>query len=318
METPAGVKKLKIFSGSVNPALAERIAAYIGKPLDGIDLMKFPDGEKFVQVHESIRGCDVFVIQSACKSPDEAYMELFIMIDAIRRASAERITAVIPYYGYARQDRKDKPRVPITASLVAKLIEAAGADRVLCLDLHAAQIQGYFDIPVDHLHASPVFIKYLRGLNLPNPIVVSPDTGGVKTANWYSKRLGTGIGFVAKERRSGSDVEALNFVGDVAGKDVIMIDDMTSTCGTLVAAANILKAHGATSIRAAVSHAMLSEKGLKKLAESPICELIATDSIPMGDEIKDYPVTVLSVGELIGDAILRIHNDESVNSLFEV
>ena len=208
--------------------------------------------------------------------------------------------------------------MPITASLVAKLIEAAGADRVLCLDLHAAQIQGYFDLPVDHLHASPVFIKYLRGLNLPNPIVVSPDTGGVKTANWYSKRLGTGIGFVAKERRSGSDVEALNFVGDVAGKDVIMIDDMTSTCGTLVAAANILKAHGATSIRAAVSHAMLSEKGLKKLAESPICELIATDSIPMGDEIKNYPVTVLSVGELIGDAILRIHNDESVNSLFEV
>ena len=302
METPAGVKKLKIFSGSVNPALAGRIAAYIGKPLDGIDLMKFPDGEKFVQVHESIRGCDVFVIQSACKAPDEAYMELFIMIDA----------------GYARQDRKDKPRVPITASLVAKLIEAAGANRVLCLDLHAAQIQGYFDIPVDHLHASPVFIKYLRGLNLPNPIVVSPDTGGVKTANWYSKRLGTGIGFVAKERRSGSDVEALNFVGDVEGKDVIMIDDMTSTCGTLVAAANILKARGATSIRACVSHAMLSEKGLKKLAESPISELVATDSIPMGAEIANYPVKILSVGELIGDAILRIHNDESVNSLFEV
>ena len=318
METPLGAKKLKIFSGSVNQALAKRISAYIGKPLDGIDITRFPDGEKFVQIRESIRGCDVFVIQSTCRSPDEALMELFIMIDAMRRASAERITAVIPYFGYARQDRKDKPRVPITASLVAKLIEAAGADRVLCLDLHAAQIQGYFDIPVDHLHASPVFIKYLKGLNLPNPIVVSPDTGGVKTANWYSKQLGTGIGFVAKERRSGSEVEALNFVGDVQGKDVIMIDDMTSTCGTLVAAANILTDHGATSIRAAVSHAMLTQAGLERLAASPISELIATDSVPMATGISGYPVTILSVGELIGDAILRIHNDESVNSLFEV
>lgn len=316
MEAPAGVEKLKIFSGSINPVLAERIAAHIGKPLDLIEITKFPDGEKFVQIGESIRGCDVFVIQSTCKAPDEAYMELFIMIDALRRASAKRITAVIPYFGYARQDRKDKPRVPITASLVAKLIEAAGADRALCLDLHAAQIQGYFDIPVDHLHASPVFIDYLRKLHLPNPVVVSPDTGGVKTANWYSKQLGTGIGFVAKERRSGSDVEALNFVGDVEGKDVIMIDDMTSTCGTLVAAAKILKDHGATSIRAVVSHAMLNEKGLERLAGSPIKELISTDSVPMCDNIGNYPVTILSVGDLVGEAILRIHNDESVNSLF--
>lgn len=318
METPEGVRKLKIFSGSVNPDLAKRIASHIGVELDSVDIMKFPDGEKFVQIRDSIRGCDVFIIQSTCKSPDEAYMELFIMIDAIRRASAARITAVIPYFGYARQDRKDKPRVPITASLVAKLIEAAGADRVLCFDLHAAQIQGYFDIPVDHLHASPVFVKYLKELNLPNPVVVSPDTGGVKTANWYSKKLGTGIGFVAKERRSGSDVEALNFVGDVEGKDVIMVDDMTSTCGTLVAAAKILKDHGAVSIRAAVSHAMLNEKGLERLAGSPIVELIATDSVPMCENVEHYPVTILSIGELIGEAILRIHNDESVNSLFQV
>ena len=318
METPVGVKKLKIFSGSVNPALAERIAAYIGKPLDGIDLMKFPDGEKFVQVHESIRGCDVFVIQSACKSPDEAYMELFIMIDALRRASAERITAVLPYYGYARQDRKDKPRVPITASLVAKLIEAAGANRVLCLDLHAAQIQGYFDIPVDHLHASPVFIKYLRGLNLPNPIIVSPDTGGVKTANWYSKRLGTGIGFVAKERRSGSDVEALNFVGDVEGKDVIMVDDLTSTCGTLIAAAKQCADHGARSIHAAVTHGLLNETGLARLKASPITELIVTDTVPQHEYAADARITTLSVAELFGEAIRRIHNNESVNSLFAI
>lgn len=317
MEMAEGVKKLKIFSGSINPALAERIAEHIGVSLDAIDILKFPDGEKFVQIKESIRGCDVFVIQSTCRAPDEAYMELFIMIDAMRRASAKRITAVIPYYGYARQDRKDKPRVPITSSLVAKLIATAGADRVLCFDLHAAQIQGYFDIPVDHLHASPVFLKYIKDLKLENPVVVSPDTGGVKTANWYSKRLGCGIGFVAKERRSGSEVEALNFVGEVKDMDVVMIDDMTSTCGTLVAAANILKANGARSIRAFVSHAMLSEKGLTKLAESPISELIATDSVPM-ENLTGYPVTILSIGDLIGEAILRIHNDESVNTLFEV
>ena len=317
--TKAGAtKNLKIFAGSVNHLLAERIAKKAGVPLSGIDLIRFPDNETFVKIQESIRGEDVFIIQPTCKQPNDAYMELFLMIDAARRASAARITAVIPYYGYARQDRKDQPRVPISAALVAKLLEAAGADRVVTFHLHAAQIQGYFDIPVDHLEFSPVLLAYLRKtLKIKNLVVVSPDTGGVKAANFYAKALDTGIAFVAKERRSGSEVKALSVVGEVKGKDAILIDDMTSTCGTLVAAAEILMAQGAKSVRAAVTHGMLNQTGLERLKHSPIKELIVSDSVPMGD-LKGYPVTVLSVSELFAKAILRIHNNQSINELFKV
>ena len=318
-KTKAGAtKNLKIFAGSVNHLLAERIAKKAGVPLAGVDLVRFPDNETFVKIAESIRGADVFIIQPTCKQPNDAYMELFLMIDAARRASAARITAVIPYYGYARQDRKDQPRVPISAALVAKLLEAAGADRVVTFHLHAPQIQGYFDIPVDHLDFSPVLLAYLRKtLKVKNLAVVSPDTGGVKAANFYAKALDTGIAFVAKERTSGSEVKALNVVGDVKGKDTILIDDMTSTCGTLVAAAEILMAHGAKSVRAAVTHGMLSQAGLERLKASPIKELIVSDSVPLGD-IKGYPVTVLSVSDLFAKAILRIHNNQSINELFKV
>ncbi len=316
-KTEAGAtKNLKIFAGSINHVLAEQIAKKAGVKLSDVELVRFPDKETFVKIADSIRGADVFIVQSTCKEPNDAYMELFLMIDAARRASAARITAVIPYYGYARQDRKDQPRVPISAALVAKLIEAAGADRVVTFHLHAAQIQGYFDIPVDHLEFSPVLLNYLRKtLKVKNLTVVSPDTGGVKAANFYAKSLGTGIGFVAKERCSGSTVKALNFVGDVNGKDAILIDDMTSTCGTLIAAAETLVAHGAKSVRAAVTHGMLSQEGLEKLKKSPIKELIVSDSVPMGD-VKGYPVTILSVSELFAKAILRIHNNQSINELF--
>ena len=311
-------KNLKIFAGSFNHLLSERIAKKAGVGLSKVELVRFPDNETFVKIADSIRGSDVFIIQPTCKEPNDAYMELFLMIDAARRASAARITAVIPYYGYARQDRKDQPRVPISAALVAKLIEAAGADRVVTFHLHAPQIQGYFDIPVDHLDFSPVLLAYLRKtLKVKNLAVVSPDTGGVKAANFYAKALDTGIAFVAKERTSGSEVKALNVVGDVKGKDTILIDDMTSTCSTLVAAAEILMAHGAKSVRAAVTHAMLSQVGLDKLKSSPIKELIVSDSVPLGD-IKGYPITVLSVSELFAKAILRIHNNKSINELFRI
>lgn len=317
--TMAGAtKNLKIFAGSINHVLAEKIAESAGVELSDVELVRFPDNETFVKIADSIRGADVFIIQSTCKNPNDAYMELFLMIDAARRASANRITAVIPYYGYARQDRKDQPRVPISAALVAELLEAAGANRVVTFHLHAAQIQGYFHIPVDHLEFSPVLLKYLREtLDTSNLLVVSPDTGGVKAANTYAKALGTGIGFVAKERCSGSEVKALSFIGDVKGKDAILIDDMTSTCGTLVAAAETLMANGAKSVRAAVTHAMLNEKGLEKLKNSPIKELIVSDSVPMGD-LSGYPIRVLSVAELFASAILRIHNNQSINELFHI
>ena len=318
MDKPAGSDNLRIFSGSINRPLAERIAKYCGRPLSAVDSTKFPDGETFVNIGEGIRGCDVFLVQSVCHQPNDALMELLIMADAARRASASRITAVMPYYGYARQDRKDKPRVPITAKLVANLLVAAGVSRVLTVELHAQQIQGFFDIPVDHLYTSPVIVKYLEGLKLKNPIIVSPDTGGVKTAYAYSKRLGTDIAIVAKQRRSGSDVEAFSLIGDVAGKDVVMIDDMTTTCGTLCAAAKILAAKGAASIRAAVTHASLTNLGIDRLVNSEIKELVVTDTVPMAtDLIKGVPVTVLSVGDLLGEAILRIHNNSSISNLFD-
>ncbi len=308
---------MKIFSGTSNPVLAKKIAAYLGTELGAVDIQRFPDGETFVKIRDNIRGGDLFIVQSTCRQPNEMLMELLVMIDAMRRASAARITAVLPYFGYARQDRKDQPRVPITAKLVANLLVAAGANRVLTMDLHAQQIQGFFDIPVDHLYAAPVLVKYLREKQLKRPLVVSPDTGGVKAAYAYSQMLGTGLAIVAKERLGPTEVDAYSIVGNVAGCDVIMVDDLTTTCGTLCAAAKILMEHGAASVRAAVSHALLTDQGLQRLKASPITELVVTDTVPPVDA-QGFPVTVLSVAELLGEAIQRIHNDKSVSSLFKL
>ena len=309
---------MKIFSGSSNPELAKAIAAHLGEDLAPVDLVNFPDGETFVRVKNSVRGQDVFVVQSVCGRPNEMLMELLIMVDALRRASADRITAVLPIYGYARQDRKDQPRVPITAKLVANLLVAAGANRVLTMDLHAEQIVGYFDIPVDHLHATPVIYKYLASKEFANPVVVSPDTGSVKKAYAYSQLFKCGLAITAKQRRGADDVEAYSLVGDVEGKDVIMVDDLTSTCGTLIAAAKQCADHGARSIHAAVTHGLLNETGLARLKASPITELIVTDTVPQHEYAADARITTLSVAELFGVAIRRIHNNESVNSLFAI
>jgi len=307
---------MKLFTGNANPALSEKIAKYIGAPLGEIDITRFPDGEIFVKVKENIRGKDVFVVQSTCHSPNENLMELLIMIDAMKRASAERITAVIPYYGYARQDRKDQPRVPITAKLVANLLVAAGVNRLLTVDLHAQQIQGFFDIPVDHLYGFPVISKYLQSKNFENLVVVAPDTGGVKAAYAYSQLLESGLAIVAKQRLGPSEVEAFTLVGKVDGCTAIMVDDLTTTAGTLCAAAKLLHEHGASEVYAAVSHATITDVGVERLKASAIKELVVTDTVPLNVDFGDYPVTVLTVAELLGEAILRIHEGRSVTTLF--
>jgi ribose-phosphate pyrophosphokinase len=307
---------MKLFTGNASPDLAEKIAAYIGAPLGEIDIKRFPDDEIFVKVKENIRGKDVFVVQSLCKPPNENLMELLIMIDAMKRASAERITAVIPYYGYARQDRKDQPRVPITAKLVANLLVAAGVNRLLTIDLHAQQIQGFFDIPVDHLYGFPVISNYLKSKDFKNLVVVAPDTGGVKAAYAYAQSLESGLAVVAKQRLGPSEVEAFTLVGSVDGCTAIMVDDMTTTAGTLCSAAKLLREHGAAEVYAAVSHATITEKGIDRLKDSAIKELVITDTVPPSVDFGGYPVTVLTVAELLGEAILRIHEDRSVTTLF--
>ena len=308
---------MKILSGTGHRDLAERIASASGTELCGVDITRFPDGEIFVKIRDNVRGDDLFIVQSVSVDPNEYLMELLIMIDAAKRASAKRITAVLPYYGYARQDRKDQPRVPITAKLVANLLVAAGANRVLCMDLHAQQIQGFFDIPVDHLYAAPVIVKYLRSQNLDNLVVVSPDAGGLKMADAYSKLLDAGIAVVGKQRKSATDVEANHLVGDVDGCNTLLVDDMTSTAGTLSAAAGLLKKAGAKSVRAAVSHSLLTETGIERLKNSAIDELVTTDSVPQR-KWDGFKVTVLSVADTLADAICRIHNDQSVSSLFRI
>ena len=308
--------ELSIFSGTANPELAERMATCMGVKLGDVDIRRFPDGEIHIKIQEGVRGKDVFLVQSICNQPNEALVELLIMIDTMRRASAGRVTAVLPFYGYARQDRKDQPGVPITAKLVANLLVAAGADRVLTIDLHAQQIQGYFDIPVDHLYAFPVISKYLLEKNLKNPVVVSPDTGGVKTAYAYSKLLGCGLAIVAKQRKGATEVEALSLVGDVAGCTAVMVDDLTATAGTFCAAAKILKEQGAGDIYAAVTHGMITEMGVERVKNSEITELIVTDTVPT-IEAPGVNLTKLSIAPLLAEAITRIHQDRSVSSLFQ-
>jgi len=307
---------MKLFTGTAHPELANSIASELGMQLTDVSVNSFPDGETFVKINENIRGQNVFLIQPTCPPTNHNLMELFIMVDAAKRASARHITAVIPFFGYARQDRKDQPRVPITAKLVANLLTAAGADRVLTMDLHAPQIQGFFDIPVDHLYAAPVLIRYIRDkCSVDNLSVVSPDVGGLKMSHAYAKALGSELAIVAKHRVSATEVEAINVIGNVEGKDVLLVDDMTETAGTLTAAAGILKERGAGRIFAGVSHAVLNKAALKRLEESEIEELICTDSVPMahGDRI-----TTLSIAPLLASAIERINSGESVTRLFEI
>ena len=314
-------ENIKIFTCNSNPEFAKTVCSELWLPLGKSTVKTFADGEASVSLEESVRGCDVFLIQSTCKPVNDNLMELLVMIDACRRASAGRITAVIPYYGYARQDRKDQPRVPITARLVANLLECAGADRVLTMDLHANQIQGFFDIPLDHLKAEPVILKYIRDQQFSKPIIVSPDTGGAKTAYGYSRKLGTGLAIVAKQRTGDSTVDAFSVVGDVNGCDVIMIDDMTATGGTLSAAAKLCRQYGAKSVHAFVSHFPLTAKGEERLmTETQLDELVVTDSIPLREGFDPsklpFKLTQLSVASLIGEGIKRIHAGESVNDLF--
>ncbi len=310
------VGELKVLSGQSNPALVEEICNLIGTTVGGCDVGNFPDGETSVKITENIRGKDVFIVQSSCTPANNNIMELLIMIDAARRASAQRITAVIPFFGYARQDRKDQPRVPITAKLIANLLVTAGANRILTIDLHAQQIQGFFDIPVDHLYASPIFFDYLKQIDSAKMVIFAPDVGGVKMAAAYADMFGCALGFVAKRRTSATTVEAFNLVGEVQGREVLIIDDMTETTGTLCAAANLLKDKGATQIRAAVSHTMLNEIGYERLTDGPIDELITTNTVPI--DTRGLPIKVLSVAPLLAQAILRINNHESVTSLFKI
>ncbi len=307
---------MKIFSGTSNLPLAQAIAKSIGTELGKCTVSAFPDGETFVKIEENVRGEDVYLVQSTSPPTNHNLMELFIMMDALRRSSAKRITAVLPFYGYARQDRKDQPRVPITAKLVANLLVAAGANRVLTMDLHAQQIQGFFDIPVDHLYAAPVMYEYLREKNLPDLVVASPDVGGVKMAYAYANTLNAGLAIVAKRRKNASEVESLAVIGDINDKNILLVDDLTETAGTLTEAAMLLRRMGARKIVACVSHAILNDLGIQRLRKSDIDELITTDTVSR-PAIEGVNITTLSVAGLLGEAIKRIHGNLSVTSLFE-
>ena len=307
---------MKVFSGNSNLPLARAIATSVGVELGKSTVTTFPDGETFVKIEENVRGEDVFVVQSTSPPTNHHLMEMFIMIDALRRASASRITAVLPFYGYARQDRKDQPRVPITAKLVANLLVAAGTHRVLTMDLHAQQIQGFFDIPVDHLYAAPVIYQYLKSKPLNDLVVVSPDVGGLKMAYAYAQALEAELAIVAKRRKNAKEVESTAIIGEVAGRNILMVDDLTETAGTLTSAIDLLRRHGAKEIRACVSHALLSDLGIERLRKSNIDELITTDTVSR-PPIDGVNITTLSVAGLLGEAIKRIHSNSSVTSLFE-
>lgn len=308
---------MKLISGTAHPELGKQISEVIGQELTQIEVKRFPDGEIFVKILENIRGHDVFIVQPTSPPGNDNLMELLILMDACRRASAKRIICVLPYYGYARQDRKDQPRVPITAKLVANLLTTAGASRVLTVDLHSQQIQGFFDIPVDHLYGSPVIVSHLKSLNLDNLVVVSPDTGGTKMAYAYAQLLNADIAIVAKNRTSATNVEVIDVVGEVEGCNAVLVDDMTTTAGTLCAASKVLKERGAISVMAAVSHCLLNEDGMERIRNSAITSLVTTDSVPPQVEEGEL-VNRLPLAHLLGDAILRIHNYQSVTSLFRI
>ena len=308
--------ELKLFSGNANRALAEEIGQCLHVPLSDADVTRFSDGEVYVQVNENVRGADVFLIQPTCPPVNDTLMELLIMVDAMRRASARRITAVLPYYGYARQDRKVQPRVPISARLVADLLEAAGIHRLLALDLHAGQIQGFFNVPVDHLFAAPVIIDYLGKKDLRDPVIVSPDAGGVERARAIAKRLNASLAIIDKRREGPNSAMAMHLIGDVRGKDAVVIDDMIDTAGTLIQAVTALEREGARRILACGVHAVLSGPAVERIGKSPLEETVVTNSVPVSSEKRAARVTVLSVAPLLGEAIRRIHDEESVSTLF--
>jgi ribose-phosphate pyrophosphokinase len=308
---------LKIFSGNAHPALAKEISECLGVPLSGIRVGRFPDGEIRLQILENARGADVFVVQPTCRPVNENFMELLIMLDAFRRASAYRITAVMPYYGYARQDRKDRPRVPISAKLVADLLTSAGADRVLALDLHAGQIQGYFNIPVDHLFATPVTVDYFRKLKLKNLAVVSPDPGGVERARAFAKKMRAPLVIIDKRREDADVVEVMNVIGDVGGKTCLIVDDMIDTGGTLTRGAKALVDKGADKVYACCTHGVFAGDAIKIVCDSPMEQVVTTNSIPLSPEgQKCTKIKVLHVGKLLAEAIRSIHEETSVSKLF--
>jgi len=316
-----GFGELKVFSGSAHPELAREIAGFLGVSLGQARLKRFPDSEVSFQIDENIRGTDIFVVQPTCAngavSVDQHIMELLIMIDAFRRSSAARITAVLPYYGYARQDRKDKPRVPISAKLVANLLGASGTNRVLTMDLHKAQIQAFFDIPVDHLFAAPVIIDYLSRMDNPNLTMVAPDAGGAERARAYAKRLNAELAVIDKRRTDDGTAEVMNVVGEVSGRTCIIQDDIIDTAGTITKAAAALKANGAEKIFACAVHGVLSGPAIDRIEKSPIDKMIVTNTIPLtGDKAKCEKIKVLSVARLLGQAIKSIHEETSVSSLF--
>ncbi len=310
-------RDLKIFTGNAHPQLAKEITDHLRIPLSQADVRKFSDGEIFVEVKENVRGHDVYVVQPTCTPVNDHLMELVIMVDALRRASARRITAVVPYYGYARQDRKNAPRVPITAKVVAEMFMVVGVRRVLCMDLHAGQIQGFFNIPVDHLFAAPVVLRYIME-HLGNDVVmVSPDAGGVERTRAFAKRLNSGLAIIDKRRDRPNECEAMHVIGDVRGKTAILMDDMVDTAGTLCAGAKTLLENGAKEVHACCSHAVLSGPALERIMQSEMRSLVVTNSIPLrGEAINCQKIKVLSVSGLLAEAINRIHNEDSVSSLF--
>jgi ribose-phosphate pyrophosphokinase len=309
--------RLKIFTGNANPALAQEICQALGMELGRAMVRQFSDGEIYLQIKENVRGKDVFIVQPTCTPVERNLMELLLMMDALKRASAERITAVLPYYGYARQDRKDKPRVPISARLVAALLETAGASRLLALDLHAAQIQGFFDIPVDHLFAMPVLIEYFKALNIPNMTVVSPDAGGVERARAFAKRLSSPLAIIDKRREEANVAEVMNVVGDVAGRHCLLVDDLIDTAGTLVKGAEALLKKGAAGVSACATHAVLSGPALSRIEASSLQHVVFTNSIPLSKEArKSHRIESLSIAKLLAEAIRSIHEETSVSVLF--
>ncbi|MGI6657264.1 MAG: ribose-phosphate pyrophosphokinase [Desulfobulbus sp.] len=309
-------KKMKIFTGNAHPAIAREICEYLKVPLGLAEVKQFSDGEISVEIGENVRGADVFVVQPTCTPVNDHLMELLIMVDALRRASARRITAVMPYYGYARQDRKVRPRVPITAKAVAEMLMVVGTRRVLCMDLHAGQIQGFFNIPVDHLYAAPVLLHHIRN-RFDDVVMVSPDAGGVERTRAFAKRLNASLAIVDKRRERANESQAMQVIGDVAGKTAVLLDDMVDTAGTLCGAADMLKTVGAKEVHACCSHAVLSGPAIERIEQSCLKSLVVTNTIPLReDALRCEKISVLSVGELLGEAIRRIHNEDSVSYLF--
>jgi len=310
-------ERIKIFSGSANPALTEELCGHLGIPVGKASLRQFADGEAYIQILENVRGADVFVVQPTCTPVDRHLMQLLFMIDALKRSSAERVTAVLPYYGYARQDRKDKPRVPISAKLVASLIERAGADRILALDLHAAQIQGFFDVPVDHLFAAPVMIEYFKPQATQHLTVVSPDAGGVERARAFAKRLKAPLAIIDKRREDVNVAEVMHIIGRVKGRNCLIVDDLIDTGGTLVKATEALLEKGATSVSACATHAVLSGQAVERIESSQLKEVVFTNSIPLSEEAqRSSRIRSLSVGKLLATAVQSIHEETSISVLF--